>query len=231
MPVNWDDETLMAFADGELPPDRAAEVAAAVAADPVLGVRVERFRAVRGRLDDLPLGAPDAAALLARARGAVAARAARRLPAWALAAAAGLAGVAVGLGLMQPRLAADPLGAEMVAHGPLEAALSGEPSGGTVTRGRTRVTPLYTLAAADGRICRAFRTERGAGVYEGAACREGDAWRLLVLVQAPRPAGGFAQASSPEPPAMTAALDALHPGDPLTSAAEAALMRRGWRRE
>lgn len=228
MNVPVDDETLMAFADGELPAERMAAVAEAVAGDPALAARVARFRAVRGRYADLDLEAPDAAALMAQAKAAVAARA---RPMWPVAVAAGIAGVVIGVGLMQPRLAADPFGAEMIAHGALEAALTQEPSGGTIAHGRTQVTPLYTLAAADGRVCRAFRSERGARVYEGAACRDGAAWRLLVMVEAPRPAGGFVQAASPEPPAMTAALDALHAGDPLTSSAEAALMRRGWRRE
>jgi anti-sigma factor RsiW len=45
------DETLMAYADGELEPTRSAEVEAAMAADPKLAERVEQHRALRRKLN------------------------------------------------------------------------------------------------------------------------------------------------------------------------------------
>ncbi|MEJ0034592.1 MAG: anti-sigma factor [Gammaproteobacteria bacterium] len=45
------EETLMAYADGELGPTQRAEVAAALAADPLLAERVERHRALRRKLN------------------------------------------------------------------------------------------------------------------------------------------------------------------------------------
>lgn len=45
------DETLMAYADGELEPARRAEVEAAMAADPKLSERVEQHRALRRKLN------------------------------------------------------------------------------------------------------------------------------------------------------------------------------------
>ncbi len=45
------DETLMAYADGELEPAQRAEVEAAMAADPKVAERVERHRALRRKLN------------------------------------------------------------------------------------------------------------------------------------------------------------------------------------
>ncbi len=45
-----DDETLMAYADGDLPLLEAKRIEAAMADDPVLAARVARFRAVRRAL-------------------------------------------------------------------------------------------------------------------------------------------------------------------------------------
>lgn len=45
-----DDETLMAYADGQLPLMEAKRIEAAIAQDPVLASRVARFRAVRRAL-------------------------------------------------------------------------------------------------------------------------------------------------------------------------------------
>ena len=45
--MNYDDETLMAYADGELDEVLAAEIAAAIEREPELARRVERHRALR----------------------------------------------------------------------------------------------------------------------------------------------------------------------------------------
>lgn len=48
--MSFPDETLMAYADGELDPARRAEVEAAMAADPKVAERIEQHRALRRKL-------------------------------------------------------------------------------------------------------------------------------------------------------------------------------------
>jgi len=220
--MNVDDETLMAFADGELSEARAAEVAAAVAADPALAARVERFRAVRSRLAGALDGARPPADAMARAQRAQSVRAAARPRIWGSAIAASVAGLAMGVAAtlsLQPGRA--DLGDSLQAQGDLAAALDSLPSGAA----KGPVAALYTVVAADGRPCRAFRMRD----YEGVACRERGDWRVLALAQAPRRAGGFAPASGDEPAAIAAAVDALEPGDPLSPQAEQARIAARWR--
>ncbi|MDP3852616.1 hypothetical protein [Phenylobacterium sp.] len=227
-----DDETLMAFADGELDAEASREVADAIAHDPVLRARVERFRAVRALVSDAATAhaPPVPPGLLDAARRHVDRTQAGR---WTLptALAAGIAGLALGLGVMtaQTGPALVDVKAGMAARGALKAALDATPSGESKAGGGLAVSPQYTLRAADGRTCRGFRVTGRASVLEGAACREDDGWRLLVLAPAvAAPKGGFATAASPEPVAVQAAVDALGAGDPLGREAERALIEAGW---
>lgn len=228
--MSLDDETLMAFADGALAAERAAEAAAAVAADPVLAAKVERFRAVRAKVGLLKDSAPGARdRLMDDARQAVAQRAAASRT-WIPVLAAGVTGLAIGLGvavLGRGDGLAD-FRNDGAATGLLEAALDGTASGQVARKGGESVSPIYTVVAADGRPCRAFRALAGQAAYEGAACRDGGTWRLVVLAATPRPTSGFAQASGDEPAAVTAAIDGLDPSDPLGMAAEQALIARRW---
>ncbi len=48
--MSYDDETLMAYADGELDEAQRAEIAAAIAKDPELARRVEKHRALRAKI-------------------------------------------------------------------------------------------------------------------------------------------------------------------------------------
>jgi len=230
--VSIDDQTLMAFADGELQGEARDAVAAAVAADPVLARRLERFGAVRALLAD-PLKAaapPPRDDLLEAARASVAREAAtRRMTFQALAAGVAVVVVALGVTLLGRGDGLGHLQPEAPLGGALRMALDDTASGASSGTVMTKVQPLYTVVAADGRRCRAFRAVRGSAAYEGAACRSDGAWRLVVLAPIAKPAGGFTQASGDEPPAVTAAIDALRPGDPLEPAAERALIAAGWR--
>jgi hypothetical protein len=223
--MSFDDATLMAFADGELPKARAAEVAAAVARDPALAAKVARFRAVREKLAGTLDGLASPPELLARAQNAEIVRTAARPLVWRAALAASVAGLVVGVAAVTALRPAGDLGPELGAQGALLAALDQTPSGET----SGAVRPLYTVVAADGRACRAFRQGDGARAYEGVACRDGGGWRVLALAEAPPRPVGFGQASGDEPTAVTAALDALKAGDPLSAAAERRRIAARWR--
>jgi hypothetical protein len=227
--VNVDDETLMAFADGELPEPRMREVGKAVAADPALQARLARFQEVRARVAALADAAPGPrAGLMEAARQSAAARRGVSPRTWGLALAASLAGVAVVVGLTRETAQRPER-----ASGVLAVALERTPSGETLDRGGLRAAPLYTVVAADGRPCRGFRTLRDGVAREGAACRTDGSWRILAAeeVEVPYASSAFAQASSQEPPSVTAAVDALDAGPPLGDLAERRLMARRWSRE
>jgi hypothetical protein len=220
--MRLDDETLMAFADDALPPEAAQAVAEAVAADPALAERVERFRAVRRIVAEAAAAeapAPPPGLMEAARRKA----ALRPPPAWLPPAiAAGFFGLAVGVGsgFITPPLFEN---SNFVARGALNIALDRTPSGQTA-RG---VQPLYTVAAADGRPCRVFRLER-ATPLEGVACHEQGVWRLLAIGPAATKGSGFGQAASGEPTAVASVVDALRPGNPLSAEDERRRIEAGW---
>jgi hypothetical protein len=227
MPMKLDDETLMAFADGELDPERTREVEAALAGNAAAQAKVARFRATRELLEAAYPAEPVPAALERRVR--TAARAARPRPAalyrrWALPLAAAMA---LTVGLAAGRLAA-PDGAD-----PLAAVLERTPAGtsAVLADGRS-VTPVATFRDRSGRWCRAFdATGEGDGTT-GAACRETDGtWRLALLVpDRPVAAQGDTYAPAGEEPALGDALIAgLRAGEPLAADAERELIGRGWR--
>lgn len=232
--MTYDDETLMAFADGELSPDRAREVESACRTDPLLAARVERFRKVREAVGEAARGAapaprPGILEEAMRRTGAGPAQGAVRR--WPLALAASLAGLFVGIGggLFVGRTSALDMEAGMVARRELASALQRAPSGQTRESPGLDVQPLYTVIASDGRPCRAFQAVSRRGAVEGAGCRDDGVWRIVALAPVERPAAEFLPAASVEPPAVAAAIAALGPGDPLDAAAERALMRRAWR--
>ena len=89
-----------------------------------------------------------------------------------MALAAGVAGLAIGVGAAGFWPADDlvDLEAGMIARGGLDRALAGVPSGQSMQAGGYRVTPLYTVVAKGGRPCRAFRAQGAELSFEGAAC-------------------------------------------------------------
>lgn len=248
--MNYDDDTLMAYADGELDPARRAEIERAIAHDPALAAAVARHQALRrdvfaafsGVLDE-PVPARLQPAPGARVHDLAAARSAREAaqgprnaPAprraawmqWGGMAAALAVGVFAGL-LGQDRLGtgsgsgefARSERGELLAAGTLARALDRQLASEAVS-GDVRVG--LSFVARDGSYCRTFRL----GGSGGLACREADGWRIPVLAEAPAQAGSYRQAAADLPPAVLDAVDARIAGGALDAAKERAARDGGW---
>lgn len=229
------DETILAYVDGELGPEEAAAVEAAAKADPELDARIAAHRmlafAVRDAWADVA-DEPVPERLLAAARSgdvvdfaaARARRAAPSWPAWGAAAAALVAGLAVGLAL--PR-GGDLIGGDMRARAQLASALEGQLASAPPADAAIRVG--LTFRARDGRWCRTFAaaTTRGPA---GLACREADGWTVRMAVARPGGSGPeFRTAAAETPAEVLAAAEALMAAPPLEAQAEAAAAKGGWK--
>jgi hypothetical protein len=217
----FDDEELMAFADGALNEPRFSEIATAIEADPDLARRLEELvvggkaaRALYGPLADRPVPAR----LRSAVTTAIAAAERRARPArvaWQIAAAAVLAAVIAGpLGYL---LAGNPAETPLVAVGrPLAPALAAEiealPSGGEGRLDGTIVRPIATFVDASQALCREFELD-SAVTTVAVACRDGAEWRVAIAIDAPPAGNDYAPASSLA--ALDAYLDSVGAGPPL----------------
>ena len=241
--TKFDDDTLMAYADGELDPAQRAAIEQAMREDPQVAAAVERHRALRqdvaGAFAGI-LGEPVPGRLQPQLRAGVvqldAARAARikppaepparrrwSWPEWGALAATLVLGILVGKtapGGGEPAIAGN--GGQLVAQGELADALDRQVGGAKGAAARVGVS----FASRDGNYCRGFVY----GASAGLACREGQEWRIPVLSEtSPQLEGSYRQAGSALPPAVLDAIDARIEGAPLDAAGEEAARQRGWR--
>jgi anti-sigma-K factor RskA len=241
-----DPETLAAYADGELAPDEAAKVEAAIVADPDLARQVEAHRALRAQLTAhfapvLEAPVPDRLADLLKPKESAqvidlaAVRRAReeerpvvetKRPRWAM---GGALAASLALGLVVGRIAipTGPVaseGGQLVARGDLARALTTQLA--SAQDGKD-VRILLSFEARDGRYCRGFEQ----GATAGIACREGSDWRILRTQAgtAPRSAGAYAQAGSQTAEIMVVAQD-MAAGGAFDSTAERKARDAGWTR-
>jgi hypothetical protein len=237
--MRFSDETLMAYADGELDPQERAAIEEAMRDDPAIANAVADHRALRadvaaafaGILDEpvparLQPSAPASTPVLSldAARAERAAAKARRTwswPEWGALAAMLVVGVLAGKALPGGAPAIAGNGGQVVAQGELASALDrqvGGQGGGTVKVG-------VSFAARDGDYCRTFVM----GTSAGLACRAGGQWKIPVLSEtAPEAAGGYRQAGSALPAAVLDAVDERIAGKPLDAAGEEAARSHGW---
>lgn len=239
--MNWSDEQIAAYVDGELDPPARAALAAACATDAALAARVDREQALRRRLAaafDAELDEPVPQRLLDALRAPpaevvdLAAARARRRPRWAWpewgAMAACLAiGLFIGRALLGP--AADPfehVDGKLLARGVLAEALTQQLA--SEERPGAAVALPISFAATDGRYCRSFVMSGES--LAGLACRGGGGWELELLAPAggAGPADGVRPAGSDLPPAVLRAVDERIAGEPLGAAAEREVRGRGW---
>jgi len=241
--MNISDETLMAYADGELQPAAHAEIEAAIARDPELAGAVERHRALAARIragyegiaeEPVPerLVALFARTPVAPAGNLATLRAGRgratvrwQMPQWAALAASVALAFFVGVLLWRdPATPYEEVDGALVARGRLEKALTTElasmPSESSVSIG-------ISFRDRNGVFCRTFRLKQDSPVA-GLACRGGTDWQLHVLADAPTEEGEI-RAAGTMPLAVLKAVDAAINGEPLDAAAEAEARDAGWR--
>jgi hypothetical protein len=232
-----DDDTLMAYADGELDDIGRARVERAVAADPALRARLAQQQKLRATLAAF-YGPTAEEEVPERFRamletnivdfaGAKARRTREARPIWqslAALAATLVLGLALGRTLLMP--AAGPVGIDngmMVAQGSLAAALDTQLASAQAPDAATRIGTSF--AAADGRLCRTFDSAALAGV----ACRGEQGWQLIMTgAGSGGPRSDYRQAGSANPLVAEAA-QALMAGEAFDAAAERRARDSGWR--
>jgi len=226
-----DEAKIIAWLDGELPPEEAKDVARAVANEPALRRLADAHEAIRARFaatfapiaaEPVALPARSSVVSLDSARAARAARTTappRPLRQWAVPGALaaslivgfliGQIGQGSGLGDHADALTiGSPLAQE------LDAQLSG------------RAGPVHVALSfrdREGRYCRSFTAVHLAGV----ACRAGTSWRLRYGAPVQAQNGDYRMAGND--PVEAAAVAALIAGEPLDAAAERKAQASGWR--
>lgn len=251
----FDDETLMAFADGALDEPTRSAVERALAQDEALAERVALFLDTRGAAKAAlaPLLALDADGRALEARVAAMVRDAEAGPApeatdarvlpfrpppaasrpsrrWALPLAASIA-LAFGLGGATGWLVApDGRTPGLLAGASVARALLETPAGAETRLDDGRVLrAVASFRDATGALCREVEIDeptRSESLVT-VACREGADWSLRFAVAVPSAEGGYAPASSLD--ALDAWLAAVGAGEPMEPADEAAALARAAR--
>ena len=237
------DERLMAYADGMLPPDEAAEVERAMAKDEDLAAKVAVFadsRAMVKRALGPAAPVPDklAATIRAMAEADAAKRQApagsaqvidlasrrRTVPFWQLPLAASVA-LAVGVfggWLGKPESGAGGLAVAMVDEPALIEALAGVKSGESREIGEgVGFTAIASFRGGTGELCREFEQDQtGGDTVVAVACRGDEAWSVrFAVAAAANDDTGYAPASSLD--TLDAWLSAIEAGAPLSEDEEA----------
>ena len=236
-----DDLTLMAFVDGELPPQRRTEVEAAMESDPALRARAAGFRSARTAARAAYTIAPDPrdtalAALIGGPATRMSPSPVERIKTWLsgvtlpqLATAGGLATACFVAGIT------------LGSFGSNDQGFSLDRQGAVADAGLIRV--LDTRAAADGPDaegrgvgltfrsvqgdwCRTFQAAQD-GVA-GLACRRDGRWQAQVVAPFDASTGDLRTASSETPAAVLNVVDALIGGETLDAGAERTVISGGW---
>jgi hypothetical protein len=225
-----DDETLMAFADGELSEAERANVAAALAQDEALRRKLAAHQALRARLSasfDSTLDEAVPPRLLAGAasRNVIDFQqhhrrrwAARE---WAAMAASLALGVVIGVGAMRadtPAIVAR--GDGLVAHGALARALDVQLAADPARDVRIGLS----FRTHDGSYCRTFELTQASA--SAVACRHDGEWRIALATASAL--GGEVRMAGAAPEVL-AVVDAMIEGEPLDARAEAGARANDWR--
>ncbi|HKT71815.1 MAG TPA: hypothetical protein VJQ47_02930 [Steroidobacteraceae bacterium] len=245
--MRFSDETLMAYADGELDAQTRATIEAALATDPEVAAIVARHRALREQLRAtfdpvLEEQVPDRLATIARTAPTrretnvipLRPKAVRRWD-WAH---GGAVAASLVLGILAGQLVhrgpdSGPVATRdglLVAGTTLSAALSSQ-----LTSDQPREAPIQigvSFRAKSGGFCRSFLW-RGPSSLAGLACHDRDGWRMEMLMPASAVTGadgGYRQASSAMPRAILQAVDERIEGEPLDAHGEREASSHDWHR-
>ena len=247
------DETLMAYADGELDAAARAAVDSAMQSDPQIEKRLAQHRALRLKVQaaysaDLSEAIPERLLMAARgvpsqaggnvvnlqeARAAMERSAPPQRPPWqavgALAASL-IVGVAVGFfmwGRSQSPLVLGPGGA-LLARGPLAQALSNQLASEQSPSSSVRIE--VSFLAKSGEYCRTFSLS-GEASPSGLACHRGNEWQVQTLAREPAAGGDseYRTAGSGLPASILKSVEGQIAGEPLDQAGEKAARARSWK--
>jgi hypothetical protein len=249
--MRFTEETIMAYADGELDDSTRFEVELAMRQDPALAEKIRQHRLLRSNVfgafaSTLEEEVPQRLQAAVRSGKVVQLDSVRQLrtpqaalpkrprqswswPEWGALAATLIVGVlAGGIGsqnLGGAQLAALDGGAgALKAEGKLAAALTQQLAGAAPG---DEVRLGVSFVAKDGNFCRSFMLPKMAGL----ACRSGDEWRIPVMASgAAGAAGDYRQAGSAMPAAVLDAIDERIAGKTLDADDEGEARKRGWKR-
>ena len=256
--MNFSDETLMAYVDGELDDEVRAQVAAAIATDAEVAQRIARHEALNLSIRTAYAGVLDepvpaefvrtartaasggrgnnvsdlADARVARSAKPQAERPRRVLREWGAIAASLIVGLILGqrfLGSGDAEPFATQAG-DLLARGVLAQALSSELASAPTPGASTRIG--ISFRARSGEYCRTFAlggNEARDHALAGLACREHGRWRIDAL--APSVTGmtaGYRMAGAALPKAVLQAMDEQIAGEPLDARGEAAARQHEW---
>lgn len=246
------DEELMAYADGELPEDRASELDLALVEDTELAERLAMFAETRSlskealqpmldepvpdhllqRVKDLAAQSEQSGAEQPAADNNVVAfpksTEAPRTPLWQLPIAAGIAlAIGIGVGLFLRPEATPTSGLQVAALNDqaIVGALATVASGEELMLDNgSRFTAIATFRDASETLCREFEYDQAAGsTVVSVACHDGQAWDVkLAIAAAPSSDTNYAPASSLE--TLDAYLSATGAGAPIIGDDEAAAL-------
>ena len=251
------DETLMAYADGELDPAARAAVESAMREDPQIEKRVAEHRLLRQRVhaaysaelsEDVPerlltaarggMSAPGGKVVnLKDARESMKRNASRARPArpqWRTTGAIAASVIAgVGLGYFMWGRSEAPLmrsaGGALVAGGQLSKALSTQLAAEQSPASAVHIGVSFLAKSGD--YCRTFALS-GAVSPSGLACRHGGEWQIQALTQEPGNAAGeseYRTARSAVSATILKSVEGQIAGEPFDQAREKAARQHGWK--
>jgi hypothetical protein len=239
------DETLMAFADGELNGTQALPVRLALGRDPALRSRLQSMRILdeQVRAAFLPeLDVPDRFSELLRDEPAVPVVPLSRvrksfdigkwLPA-GTAIAAGVAGLVAG-GLLTSGGTArlQRIDDAVSMAGAMQSIMTQAPSGSPAAAGGLNITPVLSFITGSGGLCRELSAHDNQAAARIVACKEqgGDGWRIEAFARVPRDevSSSYRTAGSRQNPVIEAAYKRLGVSQTLDAESESRAIADNW---